>query len=258
MIQAATEKKQSKKKNTFTLKGVNAVDVDKKYGIVLPSTAESSKQVMPVNTTKIDELYINNRKPCFSSFLDDGHKYYITMMDSITRKSIQSECCFWCRHSFSSTPIGCPIKYVNNKVIQVHTSEITREKYSVQQQITRNAVISDNDTRKLVENDYYETDGAFCSFNCCMAFINSNINNPLYVNSKHLIMKMYIEIFGSIPGKIIPAPSWRLLKAYGGFMDISEFRNSFTHYIYEDRGQHITKIPQIIPVGHVFEEHIIF
>ena len=68
-------------------------------------------------------------------------------------------------------------------------------------------------------------------------------------------MKMYIDLFNvSEVINFSPAPSWRLLTVYGGFMTIQEFRDSFTNYVYVDKGQIVRNMR---PVGHKFEEHMI-
>jgi len=253
-------KKDIKKKHTFVLKNINNVEVDKKYGISMSTNLEY-KECMPENTTAIDDLQCN-KQSFFIPFVDESKRHCITMIDSITNKSIQSHCCFWCRHNFNTIPIGCPIKYVNNKIIKLHTSEITKEKYVVSHEITRkeysNTMSVDSDT-KTICNDYYETDGSFCSFNCCLAYIDDNVHNAVYHFSKNLLMKMYADIYESNKiVKINPAPSWRLLKEYGGFMNIQEFRDSFTNYVYINNDCHISKLPRVMPVGYIFEEHIIF
>ena len=256
-------KKKSKKKNTFVLKGINSTEIDKKYGISLATNLEQ-KDYVPSNATTIDELHSCNKQSFFFSFIDDSRRHCITMIDSITKQSIQSTCCFWCRHSFTAIPIGCPIRYTSNKIIQLHTSEITKEKYIINQKITNKIYENENNNKKsndkkLIYNNYYETDGSFCSFNCCLAFINDNTYDTIYINSSHLLMKMYIDIFGSDKlFKISPAPSWRLLRVYGGFMTIQEFRDSYTNYVYIDNNHQISRLPKVMPVGHIFEEHIIF
>jgi hypothetical protein len=262
--QVQPKRKEVKKKHTFLLKDIDNIEVDKKYGITVTPTIEYKDHV-PENTTAIDDLHSSNKQSFFIPFIDESRRHCITMIDSITKKSIQSYYCFWCRHSFSTIPIGCPIRYVNNKIIKLYTSEITKEKYIISHEITRNEYDQqkqsekDDKNIKIVNNDYYETDGSFCSFNCCLAFVNDNIHNPLYSNSKNLLMKMYSDVFSvDILMKITPAPSWRLLKKYGGFMNIQEFRESFTNYIYIDNDYHVSRIPKLMPIGHIFEEHIIF
>lgn len=250
-------KKRLKKKLTFTLKDIEPTEVDRKYNIAVTPNLQQTH--IPKNVTVIDQLYPLQKQAYFIPFIDESRKHCVTMIDSITKKSIQAYYCFWCRHSFSTIPIGCPIRYINNKVVQMHISEITKEKYFIVNQVTENAKIDHLKNTKMIHNNYYETDGCFCSFNCCLAFIHDNTHNSLYMNSKHLLMKMYSEIFKTEKlKKIFPAPNWRLLKPYGGFMDIIEFRDSFANYIYIDNNHAISKLPKIMPIGHVFEEHIIF
>lgn len=264
MIRAQNPKKKVKKKHTFVLKGIDNAEVDKKYGISLGTNLDR-EECIPANATTIDELHSCSKQSFFFPFIDDSRRHCITMIDSITKKSIQSHYCFWCRNPFTTIPVGCPIKYVNNKIIKLHTSEITKEKYVIYQKITKkefeeqenNENFDEKDT-KLIRNDYYETDGSFCSFNCCLAFINDNVHNSIYINSKNLLMKMYTEIYKENLVKITPAPSWRLLKEYGGFMNIQEFRDSFSNYVYIDNDCQISRLPKLMPIGHIFEEHIIF
>lgn len=250
------EKKRVKKKFVFVLKDIDPNAVDKKYGINITSNLQEKN--IPENVTVIDQLTSNQKENAFIPFIDESRKHCVTMIDSIQKKSIQAYYCFWCRHAFNTVPIGCPLRYVTDKVVQMHTSEITKERYYIVHQVTADADTSSSNTKTMIRN-YYETDGCFCSFNCCLAYIQNCNHNPIYMNSKRLLMKMYSEIFNTTKlVKIFPAPSWRLLKEYGGFMDIQEFRNSFKNYIYIDHKYHISKIPKIMPVGHVFEEHIIF
>ncbi len=249
-------KKRLKKKFTFVLKDIDPSAIDSKYGLNITSNLRE-KQI-PDNVTSIDQLTSAHKDTAFIPFIDESRKHCVTMIDSIQKKSIQAHYCFWCRHAFATYPIGCPLRYVTDKVVQMHISEITKEKYYIVHQVTSDADTTSENTKSMITN-YYETDGCFCSFNCCLSYIHSNIQNPMYMNSKRLLMKMYSEIFNTEKlVKIFPAPSWRLLKQYGGFMDIQEFRNSFKNYIYIDHKYHITKIPKIMPVGHIFEEHIIF
>lgn len=247
-----------KKRYTFTLKNIDIHKIDKKYDITLSSNLDQTCILPPnSNITKIDEL--NSRDTFFHSFIDESKKHCITMLDSITKGRITSNYCFWCRHHFLTTPIGCPINYVPSKITQTLVSDVSKEQYYIYQDITskqRENVSSEFNTKI---NEYYETDGSFCSFNCCLSYIQDNIHKPIYSNSKYLLTKMYADLYGvNEIKKINPAPSWRLLREYGGFMDIQEFRDSFTNYIYIDNKHCISELPKIHPIGHVYEEHYIF
>lgn len=249
------------KKYHFTLKNIDTNEIDTKYKLITPQPQPLEQtEVFPENITTIDELYSSNTQTSHS-YIDENRKYCVSMLDSVSKKSIQKSFCFWCRHSFHTVPIGCPIRYVCNKVAQIHISEITKEKYIICHKVSRNVFNNypADEKNRLIENDYYETDGCFCSFNCCFAFINDNVHSGIYANSKYLLMKMYSEVFkDSKLSNINPSPHWRLLKDYGGFMTIKEYKVSMRNFVYIDIEQIISKIPSQIPVGHVFEESIIF
>lgn len=252
--------KASRRNRYFTLKNINTHELDAVNGFTSTQLLTSAEQI-PKDATSIEQLTSHAKQSFFYPFIDDTKRYYLTMIDAITQQKITCQCCYWCRHPFSTIPIGCPIRYVPSDVVQTCLSEVTKEVYSVCQSIPktiRKEYPKDN-THNIIENEYYETDGSFCSFNCALAFINDNMHRPIYAQSKHLLMRMYVEIFKpSKLCKINPAPSWRLLKAYGGFMDINEFRNSFTNFVYVDNDIAITKLPKVHSIGHIFEEQYIF
>ena len=105
--------------------------------------------------------------------------------------------------------------------------------------------------------EYYETDGIFCSFNCCKAFINDNKHKKMYNQSLTLLMRMYNEMFGVTIHVIDSAPHWRVLKEYGGNLSIIEFRNSFSKADYEEHGI-IINTPSYRSIGFLYEEKIKF
>ena len=67
---------------------------------------------------------------------------------------------------------------------------------------------------QTTNNTYYETDGVFCSFNCCKAYITENKQNTMYNNSEiSTIKSVYFNtIMGTKTTVINPAPHWRLLQ----------------------------------------------
>ena len=145
--------------------------------------------------------------------------------------------CFWCHHNFKGNGIGCPIKFVNNKIKKCYYSEITKDNYEIVGKISDNELGNIEKTKEiqLLDNCYYLVDGIFCSFNCCLAFINDNNKNMLYDNSKHLLYKMYMTCFpDNIDTQIFAAPHWKLLIDYGGHLTIDEFRDNFNKIIYKD------------------------
>lgn len=99
--------------------------------------------------------------------------------------------CFWCRHPFDTPPRFCPLQYDP-------------------------------------EHHRYEVDGIFCSDECATAHIMDNKNNIMYKDSQSLLCRMVRDRTGAYPTHPIqPAPSWKLLSAYGGDMRIEQFRETF-------------------------------
>lgn len=267
-------KKRKSTKYVFILKNINIEKIDEKYDIKLLSNITDNENI-PNNVTKLTEINID--KPVeIISFLYDSKKSYqcvMSMIDLNTQKEIISlnYNCFWCRNPFDNYPIGCPIKYISNKITKKYFSEINKDNFIISENITKktlenknipfNFSIIKNDSKSLFtinKDEYFITDSIFCSFNCCKAFIKDNKNNALYQHSDILLTKIFNELMNSdsqlLEKKVFninPAPSWKLLKEYGGIMDIKSFRNCFNKITYETHG--IFK-----PLGYLFEEKINF
>jgi len=276
-----TEKKP--KRETFLLKQVDPVQVENKYGlrdvpilktpsvniglittttILLRPPHALSVQFcsQPQQFTSIDTL--SNSRLRYVPFIEKSSQHCVTMLDSFRKTAITATQCYWCRHSFSSQAIGCPLSYFPSKVVKQCRSEITKETFELCQSISSRVreSLQQNEQKdfKVIENEYYSTDGAFCSFNCCMAFINDNCHKPLYERSRELLMRMYLKIFDTTDVKIEPAPSWRLLREYGGELGIDEFRNSLGRYMYIDHHYNVYELPSVHPVGQVFKKESVF
>ena len=170
--------------------------------------------------------------------------------------------CFWCKHPFESTPIGCPIRYISSEAIKTYFSQISRDTYTIKERITKENRIKLQD--KAVENininigEYYETDGVFCSFNCCKSFVDGHKHDRKYDSSNMLLTKMYNNMAGTKNIIIAPAPHWRTLEHYGGHLNIVQFRDSFNKIDYDCHGNIKTQLPKFLPVGTIYEEKIKF
>jgi hypothetical protein len=81
----------------------------------------------------------------------------------------------------------------------------------------------------ILPEHYYDTTfyciGNFCSYNCAKAY-NIDINDTLLWKRESLINLMYYMTYNCFKN-IIPAPSWLILKEFGGFVSINEFRKNF-------------------------------
>lgn len=260
MSKRATTRKSSK--YVFTLKNVNTEKVYQKYGISLISNI-SSGEIPEENITKLSELNTDNHTPETISFLDEtkkAHHCTISMIDfsTSTETLLLKYNCFWCRHPFETQPIGCPIKYISSTAVKSYYSEISKDMYTIKEDIPASRRQTINDPRININvREYYETDGIFCSFNCCKSYIENNKHNKMYNHSLNLLMKMYNEMLGTTNSVIDEAPHWRLLREYGGHMSITDFRASFNKTAYEEHGI-IKNTPCFRSIGHLFEEKIKF
>lgn len=218
------------RKSTFDLKlsGSALKEIHRKYEIAADQT----------NITSIEA--IENSEVL--QFMDETRKLHKCILSKIDFSGGDTYSCYWCRHPVVEAPIGCPTKYVPSMIHKCYFSEINKERFMVKE-----SVLSMTTGEDVIEekNDYYETDGIFCSLECVMAFIKENKKNPLYSDSEILL--------GRIAGrKVEPAPHWRLLKPYGGHLDIKDFRK-IKNMEYVPNGIHK---PFFKSIAHTFEQKI--
>jgi hypothetical protein len=248
------------KKYLFVLKNINIEKVNSKYGIHL--SIEETILDNPEVTTKLSELNTERCTPDAVSFLDESKRSHVcslSMIDFESKMNINllRYHCFWCKNPFETKPIGCPVNYISNQAIKRYHSHISKDTYTIKENITSSRKNNLDENISLNKGEYYETDGVFCSFNCCKAYINDSKHIRLYDKSDMLLTKMYNEMTGTKSIIISPAPHWRTLEQYGGQLNILKFRESFNNIDYECHGN-TKNIPVFIPLGTLFEEKIKF
>lgn len=279
-----TEVKAKRVKNVYIyLKGIDPEKIDEQYQFdeyfkntttILSKECEltSFKVVTEGTKTRIADITSTMKEDAqYFSFLDESkrdHHCVVTMKSFLSKNTYPQETshhCFWCRHPFSFRPIGCPIQYVPHRILSSYHSDITRDEYTLRENIspsqleyvkTNNETLANQDTY-LEKRDYFLMDGIFCSFNCCLAFIHDNSKNPLYVHSEMFLLNIYSQLFGKDARVLEPAPSWRLLKDYGGHVSIEEFRCNFYRIDYRDVHNVILPFPECKSVGLLFEKRIL-
>lgn len=97
--------------------------------------------------------------------------------------------CMWCCHSFEWTPCALPWKYLDGK---------------------------------------FYVKGNFCSFNCASAHNFREKNNDIQMWERNSLLNlMYKKIYNKDFVKIKPAPPKEVLKIFGGFMSIDDYRKTF-------------------------------
>ena len=98
-----------------------------------------------------------------------------------------SICCYWCCHKFENAPFGIPVNYSNGK---------------------------------------FDVYGCFCSLECASAYnfkMQDNIDEMW--ERYNLINLLFRKLSKGVLVK--PAPDRLVLKMFGGFMNIDEFRESY-------------------------------
>lgn len=218
---------------------------------------EPANQDDHVGATKIDELEQPKNEPELMSFLDEGKRPHLCQISRINFDSNTTYKCFWDRNEIPRDvcPISCPIKFVPSKITKSYFSELSREKYTISENITSSKAeymkAKKDDRFSLTPRGYYECEGIFCSFNCCIAYIEDNRKNQYYKQSQELLLSMYKELNNSTQdASIIAAPHWLLLKEHGGHLTIEQFRSSFNRIVYNSYGKTHFK-----PVGYLYEEN---
>ena len=253
-------------KYVFSLHGVNIDHVEQKYGIGFTTLLTEDQMMIeeiPENDeiTKLDDLYTSS-KPEIVSFMDESKLLRNCCLSHIKFDKKIKYKCYWDRNHIPHgwTPIGCPIKYITHSVVKKYCSEITKDNMVINENITNhryNSLKEDNNDKRIQvqKKDYFETFGAFCSFNCCMAFIQSKEAkaNPIFNNSTKLLLQLYNRVYKNKIQEIIPADHWMLLKEHGGHLCIEDFRKDFNKVYYNDFGMIGWK-----SVGFLFEKKMKF
>lgn len=240
------------KKFYFYIRNIDIDKVEEKYDLKYKSNLY--EKITPThNITFLDSLNPNVETPLYS-YLDETKKNHECYMSMVKNNNLCNHC-FWCRNLFNSIPIGCPIKFIPSYVLKKNFSNITKNHYILKENIKESDVYKymNDDKYILNKRGYYITDGSFCSFNCCLSFINDNVHDVMYNQSKMLLTQIYYKIF-NINMDVKPAPSWRLLKEYGGMLSIEEFRDSFKKITFMDHNI----IENNQPIGFLFEKKINF
>jgi hypothetical protein len=254
------EKKVKSSKYTFLLKNVNMRTIDEKYKF--SQSTDISDNISPVNSTKLSDLGNEKSTPDLISFLDEAkraHVCHVSMINHTNQTEVGSTPekyeCYWCRYSFTTHGIGCPIRYVPSQAVKTYYSEISRGIRTIKENVSlkRKDIIKDPNIT-IEKADYYETDGIFCSFNCCQAWINDNKHDSMYDQSHRLLSRMYCDMFGVKSVTIKPAPHWRLRKESGGHHTQASFREGFGKLEYQYCGTFFT----YRPIGHMYEEILHF
>ena len=233
-------------KNHYRVTNVSSVDRDNENDelICYPYNGDE---------TKFDNLYETN----ITSLLQESSKRYITFLDphQSTVKMWASmydivnggalplttdRPCWWCKETFITCPIGAPIRYHPHQT-SGHRKEI------IENNLRKDNFVTDT-------NDFFETDGIFCSFPCVKAHISDELKkgNIRYKDSATFLTQLYLKLYGKIV-IIDKAPDWKNnIDKWGGHMPIDHYRSSFCRLSYTTTCN--IKRPLMYSIGTYVEE----
>ena len=110
-------------KYIFTLENIDFDSIEEKYDLKKPDKIQKK--------TKKEHMY---------TFLDEYKKkteLQSTMIDHSKGKiNFLNYYCFWCRHQFYKKGIGCPVRYVSDRVVKKYRSAISKNVYTIKEDIT--------------------------------------------------------------------------------------------------------------------------
>ncbi len=225
-----------KKELTFTLNDINAEEILLLH--YLSSGKSQLEEDIPETILDIDEIGITDlmheksKKSKRAIHYFDPYKskikYWTTMVDVIQNDSLPryyTKPCWFCRSTFTSHPIGCPIRYHQS------LKEESIKKQRIEESLKESNLPIDQG------NDFFETEGMFCSFPCVKGHIYEMIaktKNPKYKRALTLLTLLYQKLTGQLV--IIPvAPNpLGLVDDYNGHLTSQEYRAAFGRLEYEE------------------------
>ena len=175
-----------------TLQGVNGKDLilihygeeckdDIKATTLLDFQERSTKELQKLKSKKVRYVLDSTRS---------NIKLWAPMFDLVSNSLVPKETtipCRWDHHSFSTSPIICPMNYVSGE----RARRVVRE-------------------FGLSSDEYFEGEGMFCSFPCVLAYINSKRGNTRYKKSRTYLTRMYSIAFG-VTEEYSPAPPFDII-----------------------------------------------
>lgn len=244
-----------KRRYTFVLKNIDLGDVqeiDGKKSPPPPSTAhlgspyalsrQEDENVMTYESSDVEyepSTSVSDIPRC----IQEKRRMIVTMHD-VQRNVIMPLAtdipCWWCRYEFSSTPLGAPLVYHPNSA----------DDPKIQKEIDRYFRALNIQSKT---NDYFETEGVFCSLPCMKAFVLNEPLNGHFKNSLTLLTLLHSKLCGKKTCSYIPrAPHWKLLEKHGGILNIEQFRNAYPRFTY--RSSVNMKRPFMFGTGTWFEQ----
>lgn len=213
-------------KTSFTLH-VDPVKVDRDFKTIEKSHGYHTFNPM---VTSLEDLGISEEKISDTIFTTIGQAKFVThypeYMINKSYPKTTSIPCFYCTESFTTHPIGIPLRYISSYSKYPFKDRDEMVTLNRTLRTTKDMEDAQKNREEIIYRDYFQTEGNFCSFPCLQSYLRyhpEDAHNEIYP-----LIKQY---FTSLYGKDVVyqrefAPDIRLLKKFGGHLTISEFRSS--------------------------------
>ena len=170
----------------FTLH-IDPVKVDRDFHMIDQSKIDHQFNPM---VTKLEDLGINEKDDMIEPYFIYKHdKLY---MFGYCHEYMKSKCypststlpCFYCTETFTSPPLGIPVKFVNSYLKITKMSDKDGIVTDVKEYIYSEKEVLKLQAKGLpvIKRDYFQVDGNFCSFPCMISYFNKS-NSHYYQDS---------------------------------------------------------------------------
>jgi hypothetical protein len=253
------KKRRSKCKYLFRLGPIDVLKISSAYGIGAISNISFQSSANPDCTTGLNELSLTtSQEPDKISFFDAAKRHRHCLVLS---QFSNSSWCWWCKHSSDGPLYACPLSDNPATLKKTYKSTISKTVHVLKDAVaststtTTTTTVDDGNIEVETPTLSYVTTGTFCSFNCVVSYILDNSHDADFDKSLELLSSILLD--GGVDTLPPPAPSWKLLKRFGGHLDIESFRKNFNKITYASLGASRSKI-LYNPVDNVFEERLKF
>lgn len=173
--------------------------------------------------------------------------------------------CWWDHHTFDHQPVGIIVAYNPHMVLHVVSTKGNRV-HTVPEGLTQSEAAHLHGRPDVISTDDYPSEGVFCSFECAYAYSRA-FYKPDYKDFTMLYQLRWRDLHqGQDPPRLVPAPPFVLLEAYGGHMTIAEYRAQLGILRVEDamsvhnpagylaRTQRVYSIHHVWPQNHALRQ----
>ena len=168
--------------------------------------------------------------------------------------------CWWDHHPFDTEPVGIIVGCNPHMVLHVVSTKGNRV-HTVPEGLTRSEAARLEGRPDVISTDEFPSEGVFCSYACAFAYSRA-FYRPDYRDFSMLYQTRWrLRNGGAEPPRLVAAPPYVLLKAYGGHLSIEEYRAQLGALRVEDSmGVHnpagyLARTQRVYSIYHVWPQN---